>query len=67
MDEKWPWLRRVLLRNFLEMLLEISHHCNGVVFTTAVTWDVILYTQPSLDLIVQEIALVKEENDLGLG
>jgi len=44
-----------------------SHHCNGVVFTTAVTRDVILYTQPSLDLIVQEIALVKKENDLGLG
>lgn len=44
-----------------------SHHCNSVVFTTAVTRDVILYTQPALDLIMQEIAFVKKENDLGLG
>lgn len=44
-----------------------SHHCSGVVCTIAVTRDVILYTQPPLDLVVQEIALVKKENDLGLG
>lgn len=44
-----------------------SHHCNGVVFTTPVARDVILYTQPALDLIMQEIAFVKKENDLGLG
>lgn len=43
------------------------HYCNSVVFAIAVTCDVILYGQPSLDLIVQEIALVKKENDLGLG
>lgn len=43
------------------------HYCDGIIFATAVTLDVILYGQPSLDLIVQEIALVKKENDLGLG